>query len=128
MSETDEPAKVCPSCGNANRADAEHCANCGADLGTTHDPSEHFVDDDPKLRSVPTDNRHEVSRFERWDEAELACGLLRANGIACELSPMPLPGLPADIILWVHNRDAEVAWALLADAEREAFKKDNDAA
>jgi hypothetical protein len=34
---------------------------------------------------------------------------------------MPLPGLPADIILWVHNRDAELAWAVLADAEREAF-------
>jgi hypothetical protein len=31
---------------------------------------------------------------------------------------MPLPGLPADIILWVYNRDAELAWALLADAQR----------
>jgi hypothetical protein len=41
---------------------------------------------------------------------------------------MPLPGLPADIILWVHNQDAELAWALLADAQREASKKDDDAA
>jgi hypothetical protein len=40
---------------------------------------------------------------------------------------MVLPGLPAEIILWVHREDAELAWALLADAEREA-SKDNDAA
>jgi hypothetical protein len=79
-----------------------------------------FVDDDPALRYVDSNNRKELERYERWDEAELACGLLRSNGIACELSPMPLPGLPADIILWVHNRDAELAWAILADAEREA--------
>jgi hypothetical protein len=86
-----------------------------------------FVDDDPRLRIVPAEDRHGLDRFERWDEAELACGLLRANGIACELSPMPLPGLPADIILWVRNRDAKLARALLADAEREA-RKDNSAA
>jgi hypothetical protein len=33
---------------------------------------------------------------------------------------MLLPGLPADLILWVNNQDAELAWALLTDAEREA--------
>ena len=65
-------------------------------------------------------------RYERLDDAELACGLLRYNGIACELSPLPLPGLPADIILWVHNRDAELAWALLADAERDPVNKNID--
>jgi len=41
---------------------------------------------------------------------------------------MPLPRLPADIILWVYNRDADLAWALLADAQREASKRDDDAA
>ena len=87
-----------------------------------------FTDDDPGLRYVDPNNRIELDRFERWDEAELACGLLRSNGIACELSPMPLPGLPADIILWVRNRDATLAWALFADAEREASGKDDDAA
>lgn len=82
-----------------------------------------FVDEDPALRYVDPSNRKEVERYERWDEAEFACGLLRTSGIACELSPMPLPGLPADIIVWVHNRDAELAWAILADAEREASLK-----
>jgi hypothetical protein len=51
-------------------------------------------------RYVDPNNRIELDRFERWDDAELACGLLRSNNIACELSPRPLPGLPADIILW----------------------------
>jgi hypothetical protein len=87
-----------------------------------------FVDDDPALRYVDPNNRIELDRFERWDDAELACGLLRANRIPCELSPMPLPGLPADIILWVHNRDAKLAWALLADTERVASAKNDDAA
>ncbi len=41
---------------------------------------------------------------------------------------MVLPGLPAELILWVNNRDAELAWALLADTEREASRRDNDAA
>ncbi len=94
----------------------------------TNESGSRFVDDDPTLRYVDPNNRVELDRFERWDDAELACGLLRFNSIACELSPMPLPGLPADIILWVHNRDAELAWALLADAEREASRKQDDVA
>ena len=61
-------------------------------------------------------------------EAQLACGLLRSNGIPCELSSTVLPGLPADIILWTDNRDAEKAWALLVDTEREARTMDDDAA
>jgi hypothetical protein len=84
------------------------------------------VDDELALRYVDPNNRVELDRFERWDEAALACGLLRSNDIACELSPMPLPGLPADIILWVHNRDAKLAWALLADAEGAAAAKNKD--
>ncbi|MGZ4789779.1 MAG: DUF302 domain-containing protein [Terriglobales bacterium] len=80
-------------------------------------PPTDFVDNDPSLLHVDPLNRTEVERFERLDEAELACGMLRANGIACELSPPALPGLPSDILLWVNNQDAKLAWALLADAD-----------
>ena len=75
---------------------------------------------------MDANNRIEIERFERWDEAGLACGLLRSNGIPCELSGMVIPGLPADVILWVHNQDAQLAWALLADAERKAARKKNE--
>lgn len=85
------------------------------------------LNDDIRLRFVDAENRVDLDRFERIGEAEIACGLLRANGIACELSPPPLPGLTADIVLWVNRRDAELAWALLADAEREARKSENAA-
>jgi hypothetical protein len=123
-----ESERICQRCGSTNRSDAKRCASCGAAIEAVAGPDGGFVDDDPSLRFVDPDNRSELDRFERWDEAELACGLLRSNGIACELSPMPLPGLPADIILWVHNRDATLAWALLADAEREASGRNDDAA
>jgi hypothetical protein len=104
--------------------DAKVCAACGAVLdGASQPHGTASVDDDLVLRHVDPQNRIEIARFERWDEAELACGLLRSHGIACELSSMVIPGLPADLILWVHNQDAELAWALLADAEREASKK-----
>src|ERR1700680_3274244 len=123
-----ESGQVCQRCGSSISSDARRCASCGAAIETVEEAGGGFVDDDPGLRYVDPDNRIEVDRFERWDEAELACGLLRSNGIACELCPMPLPGLPVDIILWVHNRDATLAWALLADAEREASGKNDDAA
>jgi len=81
------------------------------------------------LRYVEPNNRVELDRFERWNDADLVCGLLRFNSIPRELSSMPLPGLPADMILWVHNGDAELAKALLADAEREpSNSKADDAA
>src|SRR4030081_2086427 len=120
--------RICGCCRSTNNADAQHCASCGATLDTVPGTGGRLVDDDPALRYVDPNNRIEVDRFERLDEAEIACGLLRFNGIACELSPLPLPGLPADIILWVHNQDAKLAWALLADAERGASRKDDDAA
>jgi hypothetical protein len=123
-----ESEKVCRSCGTTNSSDAERCANCEAEIDTDPQSAGRSVDDDPALLYVDPTNRIELERFERWDEAQLACGLLRSNGIACELSPMPLPGLPADIIMWVHNRDAKLAWALLADAERQASGRDDNAA
>ena len=115
--------KACPACGVRNTTVATRCVNCGADLKEAVDSSStRFVDDDPALRYVDPENRIELERYEGLSDAELACGFLRANGIACELSSMPLPGLPADLILWVHRKDAELAWALLADAERQAQK------
>jgi len=122
--------RVCGFCRSTNHADADHCASCGAILDTVPEPGGSLIDGDPGLRYVDPNNRIEVDRFERLDEAELACGLLRFNGIACELSPLPLPGLPADIILWVYNQDARLAWALLTDAERQASQrnKKDDAA
>ncbi|MGH9640893.1 MAG: hypothetical protein ACRD3Q_00560 [Terriglobales bacterium] len=109
--------------------DAQRCEQCGAELITPAAPQQTgFIDDDPRLRYVDPENRVELDRFERRDEAELACGLLRFNGIPCELSGMVIPGLSADTILWAHNKDADLAWALLADTEREATRKENGAA
>lgn len=124
MPEKENGERVCPVCGVRNSDGATRCVNCGADLT---EAGTRFVDDDPALRYVDPENRIELERYERLDDAELACGFLRANDIACELSSMPLPGLPADLILWVHRKDAELAWALLADAERQA-QKDRGAA
>lgn len=123
-----ESERVCSRCGTINRADAKYCETCAAPLDAATESGAQFVEDDLALRHVDPNNRLELDRFERWDEAELACGLLRFNNIACEVSPMPHPGLPADIILWVHNADAELAWALLADAERETSRKRDNAA
>jgi hypothetical protein len=93
-----ESEKVCGRCRNINSADAKYCATCGAPLDTVPESDRPAVDDELALRYVDPNNRVELDRFERWDEAALACGLLRSNDIACELSPMPLPGLPADIM------------------------------
>jgi len=100
---------VCRACGCDNDADATLCASCGQDLN------------EQELTYVDPGRRVELTRFdtERGDEAELACGLLRANGIPCELSSMALPGLPADLVVWVNTQDATQASALLARAERE---------
>jgi hypothetical protein len=129
MSEPIRSGKVCPSCGNRESADASRCTNCGANLETTlAAPETDFVDDDPALLYVDAENRVELDRFESRSEAELACGLLRFNQIPCELSSEVLPGLASETILWVDNQNAELAWALLADTEREASGQGNDAA
>jgi len=109
---------VCRACGHDNDAGAARCASCGQDL-----------DEDVELTHVDPDRRVELTRFdtERGDEAELACGLLRANGIACELSSTALPGLPADLIVWVNPEDARPAWALLEDAQRGVRDEDEAA-
>lgn len=101
MPETAEFGRVCLGCGTKNQPDAQQCANCGRDLESGAETSSTIDADDPRLQHVDFSNRVELDRFERLDQAELACGLLRSNGIACELSNLPLPGLPADIILSV---------------------------
>jgi hypothetical protein len=55
-----------------------------------------------------------------------SCAPSYGNGIACELSPLPLPGLPADMILWAHNQNAKLAWALLADARQASQRNKKD--
>lgn len=81
--------------------------------------------DNPALQHVDLNDRVELDRFEHLYEAELACGLLRSNGIACELSSQLIPGVPGEVILWTGTKDAQLAWALLADAELEAARKRN---
>lgn len=69
--------------------------------------------------------------LERYDtdtgaEAEIDCGLLRANGIACELGGQTIPGLPSNMILWVNRKDAEAARALLDEAEQTSAADDTE--
>lgn len=121
--------RSCPACGSTNGRSAKRCAGCGADLQVEAEAAgTRFVADDVALRHVDPANRVELDRFERADQAELACGLLRSNGIPCELSTMVIPGLPAGMILWVHTQDAKLAWALLKDAEHEASTKHDETA
>lgn len=117
MREPSQPKRVCSACGSDNDAGAARCATCGQDLN-----------EDLQLTHVDPDQRIELTRFdaEQGDEAELACGLLRANGIACEMSSTALPGLPADLIVWVNTEDARLAWALLEDARRGVGREDED--
>jgi hypothetical protein len=119
MGEPSQPKRVCGACGSDNDAGAVRCASCGRDLN-----------EDLELTHVDPGGRVELTRFdaEQGDEAELACGLLRANGIACELSSTALPGLPADLIVWVNSQDARPAWALLEDAQRGVRQEDDDEA
>ena len=74
------------------------------------------------------ENRVELDRFDRLDQAELACGLLRSNNIPCEVSSTVLPGLPTDLVVWVNANDAKMAWALLTDAEHNLPEKEDDVA
>lgn len=65
MAGTIESGRVCHSCGSTNQEDAQRCGTCGAELDSSPDPGEHFVDDEPALRYVDLSNRHELERFER---------------------------------------------------------------
>lgn len=54
--------------------------------------------------------------------------MLRANGIACELSNPLLPGLPNERALWVNAAEAGQAAALLAQAESRTEGETDNAA
>jgi ribosomal protein L40E len=92
MVENMESGRVCLACRNTNTASAKQCRHCGRNLGLSQEPTDQaFVDDDPALLHADPNNRIDL-------ETELACGFLRANGVACELSSMPLPRLAVNII------------------------------
>ena len=119
MAETMQSRRQCPACGHANDVAAPSCASCGADLKQNARPDDGFPDNDPSLEHVDPENRVELERYDTdtGAEAEIDCGLLRANGIACELGGQTIPGLPSNMILWVNKKDAEAARALLDDVE-----------
>jgi hypothetical protein len=126
MVEAIDSARSCPVCGCAIEVTAVICAACGSRFKAEAEQSRPLSADDPSLQTVDPEHRVEVAHFEidHGEEAELACGYLRANGIACELSSPILPGLPAEQSLWVNSQDAEQAMKLLAEAEREGPAKD----
>jgi hypothetical protein len=70
------------------------------------------------LEHVPVEDRVEVASFERESEGRLAAGLLRANGIACQLDAPTVPGLTWQQSLWVGSADAPAARDLLASPPR----------
>ncbi len=109
--------RLCPLCGTANEFTATICSSCGAELNLREEDG--FSDNDPALEHVDQENRVELERYDTdtGAEAEIDCGLLRANGIACELGGQTIPGLPSNMILWVNKQDAEAARALLDDVE-----------
>lgn len=77
--------------------------------------------EDPRLRAVDMRHRAEVGHFQRADEAEFAAGMLRANGIPAEVQSMMIPGLTADLALWVPKDQEELARRLLREAEEGDF-------
>jgi uncharacterized Zn finger protein (UPF0148 family) len=109
---------ACPACGVKNQRGSATCSSCGAEIEIT-DESVGFPDTDPALERVDPEERYELERYDTdtGAEAEIDCGLLRANGIACELGGQAIPGLPSNMILWVNKKDAAAARALLDETE-----------
>jgi len=126
MVEIADSQRTCTRCGGAIDPIAERCVSCGAEIGASLDltPVEN-----PALLAIDPEHRVEIAHFDlvQGDQAELACGMLRANGIACELSNPLLPGLPNERALWVNASDADQARALLAAAESGASAEDDAA-
>jgi len=118
MTNMTEHDQVCPACGSQVGRGEATCSSCGAEINANLD-SDGFFDSDPALEHVDPESRVELARYETdtGAEAEIDCGLLRANGIACELGAQTIPGLPANMILWVDSKDAEDARALLDEVE-----------
>jgi len=127
MVELADSQRTCTRCGSAIDPIAGRCVACCAEPGA---PLQSEVVDNPALTTVDPEHRVEVAHFElvQGAQAGLACGMLRANGIACELSNPLLPGLPNERALWVNASDAEQARALLAEAETGKRTEADDAA
>ena len=127
MADIADSQRTCTRCGGAIDPIALRCIACGAEPGA---PLQSEVVDNPALTTVDPEHRVEVAHFEmvQGAQAGLACGMLRANGIACELSNPLLPGLPNERALWVNAGDAEEARALLAEAETGKRTEADDAA
>jgi hypothetical protein len=127
MVEIADPERTCTRCGGAIDPIAGRCVSCGAEIGAAPEPipAEH-----PALLAVDPEHRIEIAHFDlvQGNQAELACGMLRANGIACELSNPLLPGLPNERALWVNSYDADQARTLLAAAESGGGTEKDDAA
>lgn len=75
------------------------------------------------LRHVDTRERVEAAHFEREAEAELAAGMLRANGIAAEVGAPMIPGLNYSLTLWVRKSQEALARQLLQEAEEGDFRE-----
>lgn len=113
-------ARTCPACGTTNEMAATTCADCGAELSDSEvQAADGFFDSDPALEHIDPQERVELVRYDTdtGAEAEIDCGLLRANGIACELGGQTIPGLPSNMILWVNKKDAHAARTLLEEVE-----------
>lgn len=121
-------ATPCPACGSANSLTATSCISCGAELNPIAEQTAGYPDSDPALERVDPAERVELERYDTdtGAEAEIDCGLLRANGIACELGGQTIPGLPSNMILWVNRKDAEAARALLDEAEQTSAADDTE--
>ena len=122
MVEIVDSEKSCPRCGTPIEASTVRCVSCGAEIVTETRET--------VLNAVDPEHRVQIAHFDldQGEQAELACGMLRANGIACELSNPLLPGLPNERALWVNVENAEQARALLADAESQTSGEADNAA
>jgi putative signal transducing protein len=127
MADMVDSERTCTRCGSAIDPIAGRCVSCGAEPGA---PADTTPVENPALVAVDPEHRVEIAHFDlvQGDQAELACGMLRANGIACELSNPLLPGLPNERALWVNAADAEEARALLAEAESRTEGETDNAA
>jgi Putative prokaryotic signal transducing protein len=127
MADLLDSERTCTRCGGAIDPIAGRCISCGAEPGAA---PESASGEDPALVAIDPERRVQVAHFDldQGDQAELACGMLRANGIPCELSNPLLPGLPNERALWVNAADAEEARALLAQAESRTEGETDNAA
>lgn len=125
-----EPAgQFCPDCTCNNLLSATQCEVCGAPLRGRPAPSAPEpgdpvgeVDEEASdsLDVILSDQRASVGHFPTDYEANLAAGLLRAQGIAVEMAPPPIWGGPKTLDLWVSREEAEQAGRILAEVTRSA--------